>query len=181
MTADSLPSDEDLVRRCVAEGSDEAFLALVTRYRDRVFRLAASILGPGFDAEAEDVAQEVFVLVHRKLATFRSESRFSTWLYAITRRRAIDVARRARFQRPHLGDEALAQLAGPGEERERRLDLLAAVNALGEPQRSTILLHYWQGQSIDEIATLHSVRPGTVKARLHRARARLGNALEEHP
>jgi RNA polymerase sigma factor (sigma-70 family) len=180
------PADADLIRRLRETGSDECFAALVERYRDRVFRLAVSILGPGGAAEAEDVTQEIFVLVHQKLQTFRSESRFSTWLYRLAYRRAVDYRRQARFRLPHVGEELLESLPGGGPSAleqmlatEREVQLLAAVDALGDPHRSAVYLHYWLGESIDSIAELLQVRSGTAKSYLHRSRKRLARLLEE--
>ena len=180
------PADADLIRRLRETGSDECFAALVERYRDRVFRLAVSILGPGGAAEAEDVTQEIFVLVHRKLHTFRSESRFSTWLYRLAYRRAVDYRRQARLRLPHIGEEVLESLPGGAPSSleqmlatERGVQLLAAVSALDDPHRSAVYLHYWLGESIDSIAELLQVRSGTVKSYLHRSRRRLARLLQE--
>lgn len=179
--------DRDLVRRFVAQRDETCFAELVERYRDRVLRLASSILGPGARHEAEDVTQEVFVQVHRKLGSFRSESSFATWLYRIAQRRAIHWRRRARHRHPHLDDRVLATLpAGDDSEaslvdRRRRLALYAAVEALKEPLRSTLYLHYWLGESVDSIAELKGQRPGTIKSRLHRGRRHLAAMLESSP
>lgn len=180
--------DSDLIRGYLEDSDEECFGALVVRYRDRVLRLAASILGPGAGMEAEDVTQEVFVQVHRKLGTFRSESSFSTWLYRIAQRRALELRRRARYRHPHTHDGVLAGIAtGAGDGlrdavvRQQQLALYAAVEALREPLRSTIYLHYWLGESIESIAQLKGSRPGTIKAQLHRGRKRLGAFLETQP
>ena len=177
-------ADRDLVRRFLADRDEECFAELVERYRDRVLRLAASILGPGAGLEAEDVTQEVFVLVHRKLASFRSESSFSTWLYRIAQRRALECRRRARYRLPHLDDRVLAVLPADDDgeaslaARQQSLALYAAVEALKEPLRSTLYLHYWLGESVDSIAELKGQRPGTIKSQLHRGRRHLATMLE---
>ena len=183
----STPADRDLVRSYLADRDEATFTELVGRYRARVLRLAASILGPGAGIEAEDVTQEVFVLVHRKLASFRSESSFSTWLYRIAQRRALQLRRRARYRYPHVDDRVLAILPAIGGaestdgDRQRRLDLYAAIEALKEPLRSTLYLHYWMGESIESIAELRGQRPGTIKSQLHRGRRRLATLLEVQP
>jgi len=181
-------ADRDLIRQFVEGGDQDCFTALVERYRSRVFRLAASILGPGAGMEAEDVTQEVFVQVHRKLHTFRSESAFSTWLYRIAQRRALELKRRARYRHPHTGDAVLeamptAQADGlaSATDRQEKLALYAAVEALSEPTRSTIFLHYWLGESVESIAELKNARPGTIKSQLHRGRQRLARLLEAQP
>ncbi len=194
MPGKGLPAEDPLraIRACEPEDRayQEAFTILVDQHRERVFRLALSVLGPGGAAEAEDVAQEVFLTVFRRLHTFRNESRFATWLYRITYRRAIDVRRRARFRLPHTGDEVLAALpatdaagrtiAHPFSEAisvEERIRLYAAVEALPELQRSAVYLHYWLGETVEAIGRLLGRRPGTIKSCLHRARAKLARLL----
>lgn len=89
----------------------ESFEVLVDRYKDRVFRLAVSIVGPGYAAEAEEVAQEAFLRAYRSLDHFRGESAFGSWLYRITYNLAIDAKRKARMRYPHVGEEALQNRA----------------------------------------------------------------------
>ena len=184
----AVPEDSDLIRSYLDSRDEDCFTALVGRYRGRVLRLAASILGPNAGIEAEDVAQEVFLQVHRKLSSFRSESSFATWLYRIAQRRALELRRRARYRHPHTHDAVLAGLPadtqdalGTAVTRQEQLALYAAVEALREPLRSTIYLHYWLGESIDSIAELKGARPGTIKSQLHRGRKRLGAFLETRP
>jgi RNA polymerase sigma-70 factor (ECF subfamily) len=176
-----------LVRELVRTGDDDLFQLLVQRYRDRVFRLAVSMLGPGSEAEAEDVAQEVFVLVYRKIDTFRHDSNFSTWLFRMTRNRAIDRLRKARMRHQHVGDKEL--LSMPSREAaddpemaavagERRTAVLQHVHRLPDLQRIVVYLHYWIGSGVAEIAELLDMNAQTVKSHLHRARRRLALELE---
>jgi RNA polymerase sigma-70 factor (ECF subfamily) len=148
------------------------FRQLVEEYQHRVFRLVASVLGPYSDAEAEDVTQEVFLQVHSKAASFRSELNFSTWLYAIARNRAIDRRRKARFRLPHLPLETL-QAAVPNDNPDRRLLIAQCLEALPEIYRTLLYLHYWQGASMEEISEYTGLVPGTVKSYLARGRQRV--------
>lgn len=177
--------DERLVREYLRTGEEELFSLLVLRYQDKVMRLAASIMGPAFAAEAEEIVQETFLTVHRRLDRFRFDSRFATWLYRVTYNRAVDWRRRPRFQAPHADDSVLASRAtteaGPhasAVEEERRQRLLACVEDLGEPQRSVVLLHYWTDCSVAEIAESLEMNPSTVKSHLHRARQRLARRVK---
>jgi RNA polymerase sigma-70 factor (ECF subfamily) len=176
-----------LVRELVRSGDDELFDELVGRFKDRVFRLAASILGPGNETEAEDVTQEVFLVVYRKLDTFRHDSEFTTWLFRLTRNRAIDSLRRSRLHHRHVGDDELARMPSSAlnsnpEARarsgERRLEVLAQIQRLPDRQRSVVLLFYWMGTSVAEIAELLDMNPQTVKSHLRRARQRLAKSLQ---
>jgi RNA polymerase sigma-70 factor (ECF subfamily) len=188
------PSDDDLVARLLAARSsgtdqeaEELFALLVHRHQRRVFKLVLSVLGPGRGAEAEDLTQEVFLKVYRRLDSFRSESRFSTWLYRIAYRRAIDLKRLARFHMLHVDDEVLASLPTEGEtapapyrntlNSEARIKLYAAVMVLPQLQRSAVLLHYWMDEDVETIAKLLDRRPGTIKSLLFRARKRLARLL----
>src|SRR6185503_19456401 len=89
------PSDEALVARAAA-GDDRAFELLVTRYENRVFRLACRLTS---DADAPDVLQETFLNVYRNLRSFRGDAQFGTWLYRIATNAAL-MLRRARARRP---------------------------------------------------------------------------------
>ena len=151
-----------------------------------MFRLVASILGPGHSADAEDLTQDIFIHVYHKLDGFRFASRFSTWLYRIAYRKAIDEKRRARYRYPHLGDELLAQQPGPSPDplqgsmgREAKRTLRAFVAALGEPHRTAVLLYYWKECSVEEIAAVLGAKQTTVRSYLFRARARLRKMTEE--
>jgi RNA polymerase sigma-70 factor (ECF subfamily) len=186
-TALSTSDDATLVSELLRTGGDDLFAELVSRHKARVFRLAVSILGPGHEDEAEDLTQEVFLQVFRKLATFRHECAFSTWLYRMTRNAAIDRRRRARFRHPHVDEAVLRsaqtedKLSDPEQRaatNERRQQVLDQLEQLPEPQRSVVYLHYWLGSPIVEIAGLLELNRETVKSHLYRARRRLASQLE---
>ncbi len=177
--------DTDIIKEFLRSGGDEFFAVLIQRYKDRVFRLVVSILGPNAEGDAEDMVQEVFLAVYRKLATFRGECRFSTWLYRLARNRAIDFRRRRRpsvVQSVDRLQEATEPRAPSDLDAEigrgwRESAVLRAVNALGEPRRSVVFLHYWMGCGIEEISSLTEIPGGTIKSHLHRARQQLAEDL----
>lgn len=186
-----LVSSEDDARLVALflESSDErAFSLLVGRHREAVFRIVVGVLGPGFVADAEDVTQEVFVRLLSGLASFRGESRLSTWLYRLAFRMAVDEKRLARYRRPHLSTELLSALPDEGraadplqaaERRERVERLAAQLDRLPDAERAALYQHYWLGLSLLEIAELLTCPLGTVKSCLHRGRRRLAKALTE--
>ena len=188
--AASLSSADDtaLLDRFLRTDEEEVFEILVRRYQEKVFRLAVSILGRGAESEAEDATQEVFVVLLRRLRSFRRECAFSTWLYRLARNQIIDYRRRAPRRRPHVGDDVLRDvpdggpLADPqrvmaaGQERAR---LMRLVERLGEPQRVVVHLYYWQEQSVAEISELLEIGASTVRSHLFRARRNLAAALRE--
>lgn len=179
-------SDEWLIERCQKAADQEAFAELVRRYRGPVFRLAVSVLGQAFVADAEDVAQDVMVRVHRALPAFRGESRFATWVYRIAFNEALNAKARARYRSPHVGDDALSTRAAPErgadeqlQEARRRQAVLEAVSELPEVYQSALRLHYWLGASIRDIADMLDAPENTVKSYLHRARRLLHAKLAE--
>lgn len=177
-------SDERLVREFLASRREELFSALVGRYKDKVLRLAHSILGPGFEAEAEDITQETFITVHFRLREFRFESGIGTWIYRIAYNRAIDYRRKPRFRLQHSDDAFLAEMAGAGGgplaetvAGEKRRAVLRSVDALAEPYRTVVYLHYWMESPIEDISEYLEIKPSTVKSHLFRARQQLALAL----
>lgn len=163
------------------------FDELVARHRDRVFRVALSVLGPGSEADAEDVAQETFLRLHRSLSTgrarFRGESRIGTWLYRVAFNLAVDLTRKRVRRGETAGDETLGTLPagddphGSARSAERARSVARLLSTLPESHRAALHLHYWMGHTVVEIAELLDVPPGTVKARLHRGRKKLREAL----
>ncbi len=171
--------DEEVAAAYVRTRDPDLFRLLVERHQERVFRLVASILGPFADLDAEEMTQEVFVRVHERLASFRGEARFSTWLYRIAFNRTVERRRRARLRAEHVPCEGLEESAtsnGPLEaalDRERERAVARLVEGLPDVYRSVVHLHYWMDQSIDEIGETLGVPAGTVKSYLSRARQRL--------
>ncbi len=180
--------DRSLVEGILARDEEECFDRLVEIYKDRIFHLAVSVMGPGCAAEAEDVTQEVFIQVYRKLSTFRHESGFSTWLYRITYNRALERRRKARFRLPHQGEEVLSSMVASADgadpvriamKRQRKRIILETLDGLDEPYRTVIHLYYWINRSVAEIAEQLGTRPGTVKSYLYRGRERLAAVLRK--
>lgn len=192
-------ADARWVEEFLRTGREEAFEHLVDGHKEKVFRLALAILGPGFEVEAEEVAQETFVTAFRQLAAFRKESRFGTWLYRIAQRKAIDLRRSARLRHPHATAESLDALpeahrtadwgaslsesAGSAEARaaarERQGVLLAAIRELPDPYPAVLRLFYWLDWTVAEIAESLDAAPGTVKSHLFRAREALHKKLKK--
>ncbi len=99
--------DLELVYRCCRDDDRDAFKSLVEKYQDRVLRLVASILGPHADLDAEEVTQDVFLRIYRKLDQFRGESQFSSWLYRVAYNAALDHRRTARLRIASRSDRSL--------------------------------------------------------------------------
>lgn len=178
--------DQWLVEQSRRHGNQDAFGELVRRYQVRVFRLVVSILGQEFAADAEDVAQEVFVRAYHALATFRGDAAFGTWVYRIAFNHAVSVKARIRFRAPHLSDDSLATRTAetpPPDERlaaeQRQAAMLACLRELPEIYQSAVRLHYWLGASVSEIGAMLEVPENTVKSYLFRARRLLQARLAQ--
>lgn len=149
-------------------GDEVAFAQLVRAYQAPVWRFVRHLLADA--ALAEDVTQETFVRVHRHLARFRRDARFSTWVFAIARNAALDAAR-SRARRERLHDAAGAAGATPSPEGGH--ELAAALAALPADLREALLVVEVLGLRYDEAGPVLGVPAGTVKSRVHRARAHL--------
>jgi RNA polymerase sigma factor (sigma-70 family) len=133
-------------------------------------------------AEAEDLAQDVFVVMWRRWADFQADRPLRPWLSGIAHHLALDHFRKhSRSEVPLGGTEPRDDAPGPEEQaasaRERAL-VLRALAALSEHHRGILVRHYLEGQSIREIAAESSLRFFTASARLRRARLRFARALE---
>lgn len=156
---------------------------VVREHSTRVYRLAYRLTGNR--ADAEDLTQEVFLRVFRSLSTYQPGT-FEGWLHRITTNLFLDQARRrGRVRMETLGDAAeLLPASVEGGSPERRfehanldLDVQAALDALSPEFRAAVVLCDIEGLSYEEIATTLGVSMGTVRSRIHRARARLREAL----
>ena len=185
-------SDEELVRR-FGSGDRSAFSELVRRYQSRVYSLCFRWLRD--PAKAEEVAQDVFIALYKSLADFRGESKLSTWIFRVATnhcKNRLVYGNRRREDRhesidaPIGGDDdgPVKQYAidAPGPDAsinraEASKLLQAALDALDEDQREIVLLRDVDDLSYEEIAELLQLPKGTVKSRLHRARAELARRL----
>jgi RNA polymerase sigma-70 factor (ECF subfamily) len=163
-------------------GDPRAFEALVIGYQHRVFGVALRMLGSR--AEAEEIAQEVFLRAHRALADFRGEARLGTWLYGIASRLCLNRLA-SPDRRLARGDVALADVAAgtpdaaaQAERAELDAALHAAIAELPEERRLVLVLRDVEGLSYEQIAEALALDPGTVRSRLHRARMQLKEKLE---
>jgi RNA polymerase sigma-70 factor (ECF subfamily) len=165
---------------------ERAFEELVIGYEDRVFNLVFRLVGDR--AEAEDIAQEVFVTVFKSIETFRGEAKLSTWLLRIAANHAKNrikyLARRA-GENGRLDGAPEAALADVGkaplhghvrspdaalEAAERGNAIERAIGALDQDQRLVVILRDVEELSYEEICEVTGLPEGTVKSRLHRAR-----------
>ena len=188
-------SDDDrAIVDAVLAGDADAFRVLVDREGPAVVRACSRILGDR--AEAEDIAQEAFVIAYRSLPTWRGEGTLGAWVSRIAVRLALRVAAKRRNvawldpftaesehpsnpDRLRLGTTDAPDPAVHALRTEREVELRRAVASLDEPYREVVALRFFAERSLQEIAEATDRPLGTVKTHLHRGLARLRKALEE--
>ncbi len=129
---------------------------------------------------AEDMVQEAFLRVHRKLDRYDERSKFSSWLFTVATRVFISETRRVRPGWLFNDEEALARAGGPDRDPDAGMRdefVRRAVLALPEKYRNAVTLYYFHEQDVEEAATSLGVATGTLKSRLHRGRELLKKRL----
>ncbi len=195
--ADGAPADGEIVRRAQA-GDHDAFRMLVERYQGRAYGLALRILRN--EEQAKDAVQDAFLKVYRSLDRFEGRAGFYTWLYRIVMNQCLDHKRRDKSDREvewndesAVGvldaSESAASPAGRDADREApdvaiersetRQAVARPIDALPEDARRTIQLREIDGLSYKEIAEAMGIPKATVMSRLHYARQRLRELLQE--
>ncbi|MDP1569822.1 MAG: sigma-70 family RNA polymerase sigma factor [Vicinamibacterales bacterium] len=173
-------AERDLIARC-RQGEDGAFRELVDQYKGLVFALVArTIRDP---SRAEDLAQEVFLKIHRGLPYFRGDARLSTWIYRIV----VNLCASERPSRDvplDAGDEERPAWEPGGPDRaygdvELRDRLDKAIRRLPAHYRVLVAGHYLRGMKYEDLAEALHLPMGTVKTHLHRAKRLLREMLEE--
>jgi RNA polymerase sigma-70 factor (ECF subfamily) len=172
------PAEGGLVA-AAKDGDQDAFGTLVDRYSGVVRRVARSILENGFDAD--DAAQDAFLLAWRNLDRFDTRRPFRPWLMRITVNAATDLYRRRKVRHAGALPETLEdQAAGPDRETDRSLlrqRLSEALSELSERQRVAVTMFDAEGYSHADIAEIMDVPVGTVRSLVFHARRALRKAL----
>jgi RNA polymerase sigma-70 factor (ECF subfamily) len=174
--------DEHRLIERVLAGDVAAERALYEAHVDRVFRLAFRMSGR--EDLAQDFTQDAFIRAFERLHEFRGDAAFSTWLHTIAVSVTLNGMRRVKTQRERETelDGMVAELPGAGR-REAEPDLkrrmAAAIDALPEGYRTVFLMHDVEGYTHEEIGAALGVQPGTSKAQLSRARAKLRETLAD--
>jgi RNA polymerase sigma-70 factor (ECF subfamily) len=182
--------DDQLVEEALG-GNALSFQLLVERYQERIFALARHYTKSA--VEVEDIAQDTFLKVYRRLDTFQRQSSFSTWLYRIAVNTALDFLKRSgrspvqAVEDPELTAAPVRALAGSGvtiasPDVNLRREELARITqrVLGElPEifRTVLVLREFEDMPYQEMAEVLGISIGTVESRLFRARARFKEAL----
>jgi RNA polymerase sigma-70 factor, ECF subfamily len=174
----------DLIERA-QHGDEEAFAALFEAHKRRVYSLCLRMTGD--TAEAEDLSQEAFLQLFRKISTFRGESAFSTWLHRMVVNVVLMHLRKKGLQQVSLDevdnsqDEPVKREYGDDDKRLLhsidRITLSRAIAALPPGYRAVLVLHDIEGYEHNEIAQILNCSVGNSKSQLHKARLKLREVL----
>jgi len=167
----SAAQEQELIAE-VTRGNHGAFRELVQTHMKMAYDIAYSLLGNHDDAD--DVAQEAFVNVHRSLAKFRKESDFKTWLFRIVKNGALNRLKQTKRRRNREVDLSIAENemasmnAGLKSGDDTRVHVERALHELPTLQRAVVMLRHINGLSTKQVSRILDCSEGTVKTHLHR-------------
>lgn len=176
--------DEDVIR-LVLNGRAEAYSILVDRYKNMIYDLCYKYT---YDyTEAQDLSQEIFLKVYKKLDSFKYSSSFSTWLYRVGVNTCIDWTRKNKKNSSIVSideDEYIDRLPSQGPNPEEavvsgeRLELLRnAIQSLPEKYKTVVILYNYKNLSCSEISDILGIPVKTIETRLYRAKKALRDKL----
>jgi len=166
------------------QGDTRAFGVLVERHQEMIFTMVLRMLK--VREEAEEVAQDTFIKAFESLSNFRGESKFSSWLYRIAYRKALDRIRANKRQRTSQLIEAITETEIASiedglqymEQKERTAIIRECILQLPETEAAVVTLYYFESQSVKEIAVITELSTDNVKIKLYRSRKTLFSLLK---
>lgn len=179
-------SDNDIIS-LVLKGDHNAYAQLVSRYQNYVYTLALRMVKNREDAE--EVAQDAFIKAYKYLADFKGASKFTTWLYTIVNNTGISFLRKKKLEVHSLDNEKVFEMAASQDsglssntiEQKSKLSMVnQAIGLLNPDDAEIITLFYKAEQSLEETASILGIEINAAKVRLHRARSRLKQKMEQH-
>jgi RNA polymerase sigma-70 factor (ECF subfamily) len=180
MADDSRLAESELVERCL-NGDLGAFEDLYRQHSTRLYNLAFRMVGNA--ADAEDLLQDIFLTVYRKLESFRGASALGTWLYRLGMNVCLDRLRSKAARQDQATDTLDERLSGAQISGSlagvSRIDLERAIASLPEGSRAAFLLHDVEGFDHTEVGHLLGVAEGTSKSQVHKARLRIREYLHQ--
>lgn len=184
-------SDTEIIKKC-QQGDLDSFDTLVSRYSERAYAVAFSVMGNSHDAG--DMTQEAFIKVFRNISKFNFQSSFNTWLHRIVKNVCIDELRKRKKGTIISLDASISSEDGeftmqipdesPGiqeilEKQESREFLWKALDELKENHRLVLVLADIKGYDYTEVADMIGIPVGTVKSRISRARIKLADIIRK--
>lgn len=184
-------NDPDFIH-LLQEGEEKAYIQLVKTYQDRVYNTLLSMIQQ--EADAEDLAQEVFIQVFQSIGNFRGEAKLSTWIYRICLTKALDLERKKKakkridFFKHAIGigtreEETITDFNHPGIElmnKEKSSLLFKALKKLPENQRTAFTLIKAEDLSYQEVADIMKTSVGAIEGLMARAKINLKKYLQEY-
>ena len=180
------PDTDPLLIQKTLEGDTKAFGQLVEKYQAFVFTIIIRMVK--VREEAEEVAQDTFIKAYQSLANFRGDSKFSSWLYSIAYRKALDALRKNKknsnlelIEDITEGDCSVIENALSFLESEERKEAIQdCILKLPEQEAAIITLFYFEEQTIKEIAVITELTEDNIKIKLHRSRKKLFTLLKQN-
>ena len=169
-------ADEEIIKQLTNEGNTDAFNVLYKRYKTRIYNKCYSIV---LDREsARNLSEEVFTKAYLKLHSFKQESKFSTWLYAITYNHCIDHLReKKKMHYPNWNNNhELPEIVDESEELVSEItyeNLVHILDLIHPEEKALLLMKYQENLSINDISSALRISTNATKMRLKRARARV--------
>lgn len=180
------PNDNEIISR-ILRGETALYAEIVNRYQNFVFSITLRYTSQREDAE--EIAQDVFVKAYRSLADFRGDSKFSTWLYTIVSTTCISFLRKKKLDTHSLDQEKTFELADSQDsgfranqvEQKSKVQMVNEAIRLLSPDDAKIINLFYKGeQSLEEIGQILGIEPNTAKVKLHRARQRLREKMQQY-
>ncbi len=177
-------TDPHLIEKAL-QGDSKAFGQLVQKYQAFVFTIVIRIVK--VREEAEEVAQDTFIKAYESLSSFRGDSKFSSWLYSIAYRKALDALRKSKKNNNlELIEEITEDDTGTIEnalsyieEKERKEVIQRCIKELSEQEAAIITFFYFEELSIKEISKITELSEDNVKVKLYRSRKKLFTLLKQ--
>ncbi len=180
----SVPPNDFALAQQAAGGDESAFETIYKRHFRRVYALCLRMMGN--PTEAEDLTQETFTHLYRKIGSFRGESAFTTWLHRMTVNQVLMHFRKrsTRSEKTTAEGETPVQIVAGTQNPDRmpiidRIALDKAIAQLPPGYRTVFMLHDVEGYEHDEIAQMLGVAEGTSKSQLHKARLKLRQHIRQ--
>ncbi len=168
----------------ILQGDTQAFGVLVERYQGYIYTIVLRMVR--VKEEAEEISQDTFIKAYQSLASFRGESKFSSWLYSIAYRKALDSIRKnKKYKVTELNEEitegsieTIENALSYMEDKERKELIQKSILKLPEQEAAIITLYYFQEQSIKEIAKITELTEDNIKVKLYRSRKKMFTLLQ---
>jgi len=162
----------------------KAYASLVDKHKNMVFTIALKIVRNREDAE--EIAQDVFVKAYQSLATFKKESKFSTWLYRIVYNAAISKTRKKNIETTNLkydivenySEDDINENLNRLDSNEQKTIINTVLKKLNPEDHILVTLYYFEEKSVDEISEIVNISPSNVKVKLFRIRKKLYGEIQ---